>query len=139
MSRGCRDQNYQGTEKNLADVFTKVLTSARRSFLIERFTFTVYHDPFAPANHSTTIIDITHCNTWGCRRDAGTAYLEQSMREVFDLIHRIVRRRIFIRPYSVGTFIPLDACAITYIYLFIFYFTKNILHRWIPTYKKRVN
>jgi len=29
----------EGTEKNLADLFTKVLTSARRSFLLERFTY----------------------------------------------------------------------------------------------------
>ena len=29
----------QGTEKNLADLFTKVLTSARRVFLLERFTY----------------------------------------------------------------------------------------------------
>ena len=29
----------QGTEKNLADLFTKVLTSARRAFLLERFTY----------------------------------------------------------------------------------------------------
>ena len=29
----------QGTEKNLADLFTKVLTVARRSFLLERFTY----------------------------------------------------------------------------------------------------
>jgi len=29
----------QGTEKNLADLFTKVLTSARRSFLLERFAY----------------------------------------------------------------------------------------------------
>ena len=29
----------QGAEKNLADLFTKVLTSARRSFLLERFTY----------------------------------------------------------------------------------------------------
>jgi hypothetical protein len=29
----------QGTEKNLADLFTKILTAARRSFLIERFTY----------------------------------------------------------------------------------------------------
>ena len=29
----------QGTEKNLADVFTKVMTSTRRDFLFERFTY----------------------------------------------------------------------------------------------------
>ena len=29
----------QGTEKNLADVFTKVLSAARRTFLLERFTY----------------------------------------------------------------------------------------------------
>ena len=29
----------QGTEKNLADLFTKVLTAARRTFLLERFTY----------------------------------------------------------------------------------------------------
>ena len=29
----------QGTEKSLANLFTKVLTSARRSFLLERFTY----------------------------------------------------------------------------------------------------
>ena len=29
----------QGTEKNLADLFTKILTVARRSFLLERFTY----------------------------------------------------------------------------------------------------
>ena len=29
----------QGTEKNLADLFTKVLTVARRAFLLERFTY----------------------------------------------------------------------------------------------------
>ena len=29
----------QGTEKNLADLFTKVLTAARRMFLLERFTY----------------------------------------------------------------------------------------------------
>ena len=29
----------QGTEKNLADLFTKVLTVARRTFLLERFTY----------------------------------------------------------------------------------------------------
>jgi len=29
----------QGTEKNLADLFTKVLTSTRRSFLLERFIY----------------------------------------------------------------------------------------------------
>ena len=29
----------QGTEKNLADLFTKVLTVARRNFLLERFTY----------------------------------------------------------------------------------------------------
>ena len=29
----------QGTEKNLADLFTKVLTVARRVFLLERFTY----------------------------------------------------------------------------------------------------
>ena len=29
----------QGTTKNLADLFTKVLTAARRSFLLERFTY----------------------------------------------------------------------------------------------------
>ena len=29
----------QGTEKNLADLFTKTLTSARRAFLLERFTY----------------------------------------------------------------------------------------------------
>ena len=27
------------TEKNLADLFTKVLTAARRAFLLERFTY----------------------------------------------------------------------------------------------------
>ena len=29
----------QGTTKNLADLFTKVLTAARRTFLLERFTY----------------------------------------------------------------------------------------------------
>ena len=29
----------QGTEKNLADLFTKILTIARRIFLLERFTY----------------------------------------------------------------------------------------------------
>ena len=29
----------QGTAKNLADLFTKILTSARRTFLLERFTY----------------------------------------------------------------------------------------------------
>ena len=29
----------QGTEKNLADLFTKVLTVSRRNFLLERFTY----------------------------------------------------------------------------------------------------
>ena len=29
----------QGTEKNLADLFTKILTVARRAFLLERFTY----------------------------------------------------------------------------------------------------
>ena len=29
----------QGTEKNLADLFTKMLTSIRRTFLLERFTY----------------------------------------------------------------------------------------------------
>ena len=29
----------QGTEKNLADLFTKVLTADRREFLLERFTY----------------------------------------------------------------------------------------------------
>jgi hypothetical protein len=29
----------QGTTKNLADLFTKVLTTARRVFLLERFTY----------------------------------------------------------------------------------------------------
>ena len=29
----------QGTDKNLADLFTKVLSSARRAFLLERFTY----------------------------------------------------------------------------------------------------
>ena len=29
----------QGTTKNLADLFTKVLTQARRAFLLERFTY----------------------------------------------------------------------------------------------------
>lgn len=29
----------QGTEKNLADLFTKVLTAVRRAFLLERFTY----------------------------------------------------------------------------------------------------
>ena len=29
----------QGTEKNLADLFTKILTSVRRSFLLDRFTY----------------------------------------------------------------------------------------------------
>ena len=29
----------QGTEKNLADLFTKVLTNMRRTFLLERFTY----------------------------------------------------------------------------------------------------
>ena len=29
----------QGTEKNLADLFTKVLTAMRRNFLLERFTY----------------------------------------------------------------------------------------------------
>ena len=29
----------QGTEKNLADLFTKRLTSTRREFLLERFTY----------------------------------------------------------------------------------------------------
>jgi len=29
----------QGTEKNLADLFTKILTVARRTFLLERFTY----------------------------------------------------------------------------------------------------
>ena len=29
----------QGTEKNLADLFTKVMTAARRAFLLERFTY----------------------------------------------------------------------------------------------------
>ena len=29
----------QGTEKNLADLFTKILTSTRRSFLLDRFTY----------------------------------------------------------------------------------------------------
>ena len=29
----------QGTEKNLADLFTKVLTVSRRKFLLERFTY----------------------------------------------------------------------------------------------------
>ena len=29
----------QGTTKNLADLFTKVLTNARRAFLLERFTY----------------------------------------------------------------------------------------------------
>ena len=29
----------QGTEKNPADLFTKVLTSVRRNFLFERFTY----------------------------------------------------------------------------------------------------
>ena len=29
----------QGTKKNLADLFTKVLTQVRRAFLLERFTY----------------------------------------------------------------------------------------------------
>ena len=29
----------QGTTKNLADLFTKVLTTAKRSFILERFTY----------------------------------------------------------------------------------------------------
>ena len=29
----------QGTEKNLADLFTKILTAVRREFLLERFTY----------------------------------------------------------------------------------------------------
>ena len=29
----------QGTEKNLADLFTKILTVSRRNFLLERFTY----------------------------------------------------------------------------------------------------
>ena len=29
----------QGTEKNLADLFTKILTVTRRNFLLERFTY----------------------------------------------------------------------------------------------------
>ena len=29
----------QGTAKNLADLFTKIMTSARRRFLLERFTY----------------------------------------------------------------------------------------------------
>ena len=29
----------QGTEKNLADLFTKVLTAMRRRFLLDRFTY----------------------------------------------------------------------------------------------------
>ena len=29
----------QGTEKNLADLFTKVLTAERRRFLLDRFTY----------------------------------------------------------------------------------------------------
>ena len=29
----------QGTKKNLADLFTKVLTAVRRAFLLERFTY----------------------------------------------------------------------------------------------------
>ena len=29
----------QGTTKNLADIFTKVMTSERRKFLLERFTY----------------------------------------------------------------------------------------------------
>ena len=29
----------QGTEKNLADLFTKVLTSERQRFLLDRFTY----------------------------------------------------------------------------------------------------
>ena len=29
----------QGTDKNLADLFTKVLTVARRNFLLERFSY----------------------------------------------------------------------------------------------------
>jgi hypothetical protein len=29
----------QGTEKNLTDLFTKMLTSIRRAFLLERFTY----------------------------------------------------------------------------------------------------
>ena len=29
----------QGTTKNLADLFTKIMTSARRRFLLERFTY----------------------------------------------------------------------------------------------------
>ena len=29
----------QGTDKNLADLFTKVLTNDRRRFLLERFTY----------------------------------------------------------------------------------------------------
>jgi len=29
----------QGTTKNLADIFTKVMTTARRTFLLERFTY----------------------------------------------------------------------------------------------------
>ena len=29
----------QGTTKNLADLFTKVLSNARRAFLLERFTY----------------------------------------------------------------------------------------------------
>lgn len=29
----------QGTDKNLADLFTKLLTASRRQFLLERFTY----------------------------------------------------------------------------------------------------
>ena len=29
----------QGTDKNLADLFTKVLSATRRAFLLERFTY----------------------------------------------------------------------------------------------------
>ena len=29
----------QGTEKNLADLFTKILTTGKRDFLLERFTY----------------------------------------------------------------------------------------------------
>ena len=29
----------QGIEKNLADLFTKILTATRRAFLLERFTY----------------------------------------------------------------------------------------------------
>ena len=90
--------------------------------------FKVYQNPFALANHNTTMTGTTHCNIWVCRRDTGTAYLEQSIREVIDLTYIASFGGVFLYvPIVLARSSPWMRAQLP-IYIYSFFILPNIIY-----------